>query len=158
MTDAQLALVLSGFSIAVAMLTFLWSVGWSIWLYRKTYHPKLRVTAVQALAGTLDGTIELISVAIANTGSVPVTLTSVAFRIVDDRNQQLLPKEWLEASFVPKRLEVGGHFQAPYSERDNLRKTLAKAFSRFEEDARWRIVAVASDAAGINYESNPVTI
>ena len=148
------------FAIAVSILTLLWSVGWSIWLYRTTHHPKLRVTACLTLAATHDDTIEnLISVAIANTGSLPVTITSLAFRIVGDRKkQQLLPTVWLQPSVLPKPLEVGGYFQAPYSDREELRKTLADAFSRFDEDARWRIVAVASDAAGISYESKPVTI
>ena len=160
MTDTQTALVLSGVSITVALLTLVWSAVWSIWLYRNTQRPKLRVTASPAFAATHDDTVmQLVSVAIVNTGAVPLTVTSVALRICDDpQKQQLLPVEWLQGSLLPKRLEVGEHFQPPFAERGGLRTTLGKAFPRSQADSTWTLVAVATDATGTKYESARVTI
>ena len=160
MTEAQVALVLSAIAIAVAVLTSLWSAGWAIWFYRRTHRPKLRVTASPALAGTHDDTVvELLSVVIANNGPVPLTLTNLAFRILgDSQDRQLLPREWLHSSFLPKRLDVGELIQAPYVERQSLRSTLVKDLAQSQDDARWTIIAVANDATGAKYESKAVTI
>lgn len=159
MTDSQVALVLSGVSIAVAVLSLLWSAAWSIWLYRKTHRPALRVQAAGGLAATSDGVLELVSVAVANTGTVPLTLTSLAFRVCDDKERrQVVPREWLHAPFLPCRLDVGALAQAPHAEREGIRRTLAEAFPQDKDDAMWRLVAVAGDAAGARWESVPFTV
>ena len=159
MTDTEVAIVTSRISLAVAGLAFLWSIVWSIWLYRKTHHPQLRVTATQALAGSGNGTVELVSVAIVNSGAVPSTITSVAFRILGDgEKRQVLPGEWLSPAFLPKHLDIGEQLQAPYADRKALRATIATELSGFAADARCTLVAVVKDATGRRYESNAVKI
>ena len=159
MTDSQLALVMSGVSIAVAVLTLLWTATWSIWIYRKTHRPAMRVRAGRALAATNDGVVELVSVAVANIGAVPVTLTTLAFRVEEEKERrQVVPRVWLQTPFLPYRMDMGGLAQAPHVERQGIRQTLAKVFPQDNDDATWRIVAVAADAAGERWESGPFTV
>ncbi len=157
MTDSQLALVLSGVSIVIALAAARWSVGWSTWLYRRTHRPTLTVKLSWALVPNAAG--QFLTASVTNTGTVAVTLRGITFRAADDpKRQQLIPTEWIHCS-LPKRLEIGESWDAPLVSPVDLHKALTESFVQLRaRNGSWRVVAVARDAADTKYLSAPIEI
>jgi hypothetical protein len=111
MSDAQLALILSGASFVVALASILWTIGWSIWQHRRLYHPRLTVLAASALPVWPGGAGEwCVSVTVVNDGAIAVTVTSVKFVVRDDAKRRgIFPTQWvrLEPQNLPIKLEPG---------------------------------------------------
>jgi hypothetical protein len=67
-------LVVAVVAAVVSLLSFAWTIGWSVWQHRRLTEPRLKVTSGFAV---LAGRPSAFSVAAVNVGQVPVTIASV---------------------------------------------------------------------------------
>lgn len=100
------------FALALSVISFAWTVGWSAWLYRRPYRTSLYVTVSDYFdhdfngAGALrtvipSATYRAILVRITNNGVAPLTVAAVRIRLarrsVGRRREEefFIPSEWI---------------------------------------------------------------
>jgi hypothetical protein len=96
---ALAALIVAVVSGTLAVLTFGWTIGWSIWQHRQTTRPKLFVAGSFAVLGT-DPPERVFETRAVNDGLVPVTL-SVASSEVEGVTDQVIWLNYLSQSPAP---------------------------------------------------------
>lgn len=146
MSRTDLALIISGISLGVALATFVWRIAFDVWLDRA----RVKVTLAElSLTGPGSKPSEVYVVTATNRGRQPTTVTSLWlvfgrpyrgwWRVV----RYLLPRklrkrlftqgimlpdtQWLALnSTLPKRLDVGEQVHTYYS-REAVHKNLKKS-------------------------------
>jgi hypothetical protein len=73
---ALAALIVAIVTGTLAVLSFAWTIGWSIWQHRATTRPALAVTGSFAIIAT-DPPREVFAIKAVNDGPIPVTVTGV---------------------------------------------------------------------------------
>lgn len=141
---------LSIIAISLSALTFLWTIGWSIYTHRQSTRPNVVVRgtfAVPIYPGGAAGAVS-IDVTVTNTGQMPVTISSVAFEI-QGQQQTLAVMEWLVESPRPLPIPLGSgdHWHA-LVEAERLTGSLLQQYG---PTATRRIRPVAKDPAGGRY-------
>lgn len=74
------ALVISIVALTLALLSFLWTIGWSIYTHRKTTHPQVQVEGRFSVLGT-DPVMTTYGFIVVNEGVVPATITSASVEV-----------------------------------------------------------------------------
>jgi hypothetical protein len=156
-TRRSVAVTLSVLAIVIAGLSFVWTVVWSVYTHRRQTTPSVVVSVSFALplyAGGRAGE-QAIDVTATNTGSLPVTLTSVRFEI-EGRDEGLVPLEWLMQSPgpLPVTLRSGEQWNALValaSITGSLRERFGATGTR---RVRRRVRARIGDSAGRAYRSD----
>src|SRR5262245_31629593 len=143
MTDSQLALILSASSATVALMSFTWSIGWSVWQFRRLHRPRLTVLVTNALPMPRFGGVGpwCVGVTIVNDGAIAVTLTSLKFVVRDDvQRQGLFPMTWVncDPTALPLKLMPGERWNG-LTERHLLIETLHEHFGDRSEFETWVI-------------------
>ena len=145
-----MATALSIIAICISALTFLWTIGWSIYTHRRATQPSIVVFGTFAAPVYPGGNMgePSVDVTVTNTGSVPVTISSVAFE-VQGRGETLVVMEWLVQSPrpLPIPLGPGDHWHA-LVEIERLTGSLRQQYG---PTAPSRIRPVARDPAGGSY-------
>jgi hypothetical protein len=153
MTDVQLALIVSAASAAVAVVSFVWTIGWSIWQHRQLYQPRLTVLAANALPVGPQGAGEwCVKVTVVNDGGVAITLTTVKFMVRSDPHRRgVFPTFWVhtEPHPLPLKLTPGDRWTG-LTERREIHALLRENFGERSEFALW---VVAIDAADRSYRT-----
>src|SRR5690242_9801224 len=132
MTDAQLALLVSASSATVALLSVTWTIGWSVWQYRRLHRPRVTVLAANALPtyGPRGAGEWCVSVTVVNDGAVAITLTGLKFVVRNDRQRRgLFPRQWAhtEPQSLPVKLTPGDRWLG-LTEQKALSETLREQF------------------------------
>lgn len=141
MTIVSTAVELSIVAIAISGAALAWTIGWSVYTHRRATRPSLTVRAsfgIPVYGGELGE--QAISVTVANTGSVPTTVTGVHFEIGGAR-QTLAPFELQDPRPLPTVLAGGEHWHGMVA----LEGITASLRQRFGGGSQ-RIRAVARDA------------
>ena len=155
MDKNTVALAISGLSLAIAFVSLSWTIAWSIWLYRRSNRPSLRVVSEFGFLQVSGLALDVITTSVTNVGQVPVTIRGIALRVKNDRKrQQLIPYEWLHAS-LPVKLETGEHWDAPMIQRENFVKHLQESFSEEASGSprSWKLLTFCRDAADHHHVS-----
>lgn len=93
--------VLSIIAVSIAALTFLWTIAWSIYTHREASRPRVVVLGAFALPLVNDQPgPTCVGVTVANTGRVPVTVSSVMFQL-ERRVETLAVTEWFSQTESP---------------------------------------------------------
>jgi hypothetical protein len=148
MTDAQLALIVSGASAMVAVASFVWTIGWSVWQHRRLHHPRVTVLAADALPVWPGGSGEwCVSVTIVNDGAVAVTITSVKFVVRDDTKRRgLFPTQWVRTDPQPLPIKLTpGDKWTGLADHASIASTLRDNFGHRSEFKLWVVVTDAAD-------------
>jgi hypothetical protein len=114
------ATTLSIIAISLSTLTLLWTIGWSVYTHRQSTRPSVIVLgrAERFYPGRAPPGVPvdvlprlMVDVTVANTGQVPVTISSVAFEI-DGQRETLPVWEWMTQSPhpLPTPLAPGGYW------------------------------------------------
>jgi hypothetical protein len=145
------ATALSIIAISLSALTFLWTIGWSLYTHRRSTRPSVLVSGSFALPLSEGGEAgaTAVDVTVTNTGQVAVTISSVAFEI-EGRDETLAILEWPVQSPrpLPTPLATGDHWTG-LVEAGRLVGSLVQQYG----PTRRRIRPVASDPAGNRYRS-----
>ena len=154
MTDAQLALILSAAATVIALLSFFWTIGWSIWQHRRLHKPRVTVIANNAFPAVPGRPLGewCVGITAVNDGAIPVTLTSLKFLLRDDpKNRGLFPLAWLhvEPQHIPIKLAPGERWSG-LTELKPLAETLREHFG---ERAQYDLWVVLTDAADRTYRT-----
>lgn len=153
MTDNQIALILSAASATVAVISFVWTIFWSIWQHRRLHQPRLTVIATNALPVAPGITGEwCIGVTVVNDGGVAVTLTSIKFMVRNDAERRgLFPPTWNACQPHQKPIKLApGERWAGLTDLAAMRHVLRETFGQRPEYALW---VVAIDAADRTYRA-----
>ena len=149
MTDSQLALIVAAGSAAVAVVSFLWTIGWSVWQHRQLHHPRLTVCAANALpAFGPHGVGEwCVSVTVVNDGGVAVTITSLKCVVRNDAKRRgIFPTKWVhsEPHLLPIKLTPGDRWSG-LTEQEPLVEILRQHFGERKRFDLWVVVTDAAD-------------
>lgn len=150
MTDAQLALIISVGSAGLALVSFVWTIGWSVWQHRRLNRPRLTVRAADALpVGPGGAGASCISVTVVNDGAVAVTVTTLKFGVRDDARRRGIFPPWVHAEPQPLPVKLGpGDRWTGLTELKALASTLVENFGQRPTFKLWVVVI---DAANREY-------
>lgn len=145
-----MATVLSLIAITISGLTFIWTIGWSVYTHRRATRPDIVVLATFALPVYPGGGLGVpsVDVTVTNTGSVPVTISSVAFEI-QGRGETLIVMEWLTQS--PRPLPVPLAPSEHWTGLVETERLTGSLLQQFGADTSRRIRPIASDPARGTY-------
>jgi hypothetical protein len=146
-----MATALSIIALLISGLTFLWTIGWSIYTHRRATSPSIIVLGTFAVPVYPGGGVGVpcVDVTVTNTGRVPVTISSVAFEIDGRRGETLVVMEWLAQSPRPLPIPL-----APSEHWTGLVETerlTGSLLQQFGPSAPRRLRPTASDPAGGSY-------
>ena len=146
---ALAALIVAVVAATISVLSFLWTVGWSIYTHRRATRPAVTVRSawtIPVFGGSLGE--QMIGVTATNDGVVPVELTSFKFEI-RGRSETLTMIDWAlqVPQPLPVRLEPGGYWTGHARIRD-LTESLS---GRWPEASSWRLRPVVTDASDREY-------
>ena len=115
-------------ALGLSLAAFLWTVGWSLWLYRRSSRPRLIARARLAVTSYPTGNPQqCLSLEATNSGSIPVTLNSVVIEI-EGRGETILVTHWLhQHPDLPARLDPGAGVWTGFADLDDLRRHLTDA-------------------------------
>jgi hypothetical protein len=74
------ALVISIVALTLALLSFLWTIGWSIYTHRKTTRPQVQVEGRFSVLGT-EPVMRTYGFIVVNDGLVPATISSASVEV-----------------------------------------------------------------------------
>ncbi|MBA2360333.1 MAG: hypothetical protein H0V79_05215 [Actinobacteria bacterium] len=150
---ALAALIVAIAAATVALLSFAWSIGWSIYQHRQLTRGKLHVTANY---GYLTGPgVKGFSVSATNEGAVPVTLNSVTIE-VPGIEEQLFIVAWILQNPAPlAHLLTPGATWLGFADLDDIMRAIA---SRAPGRPPWKVRVGVKDAAGRTYHAPRVSI
>lgn len=150
---ALAALIVAIAAATVALLSFAWSIGWSIYQHRQLTRGKLLVTAGYGYL-TAPG-IPGFSVSATNQGAVPVTLNSVTIQMPGTKDRLLIAR-WLLQNPAPlAHLLTPGATWHGFADLDDIKRALAMKIRR---PPPWKVRVAMNDAAGRAYYARRVTI
>lgn len=170
MTRAEIALLISLFSLGVALATFLWRIVFDVFLDA----PRVKVTLkAMSIGGGPGGLVDVYIVTATNGGRQPTRLTSLWLvggrpsRWWTNWTRRIMPKKWRERFFsqgllmeqpewsrlttrLPTRLDVGDQAHAYYT-RENVHRA-------FKEEPYRKIFGTAGVATGKARDSRPIRL
>jgi hypothetical protein len=149
-----LELTLAVAAIVISALTFLWTVGWSVYTYRRATRPSLTVQATWG-AAVLGGQVSnmAFNITATNTGQAAVALTSAKLLIREaPKGTSVAPIDWIvqTPASLPIRLEPGGHWNG-LLDAASVKATLDRHQGH---RGRWHVCPVLSDSAGRTYRAD----
>jgi hypothetical protein len=148
-----LALVVAIVAVTVSLLSFAWTIGWSIYQHRKVTRGQLHVSTDLEFMKRL-GAIGFF-VTVTNQGVVPVTVASVYVEVANPTRSVFI-REWIAESPGPlDQLLQPGALWFGFADRAGVERQLAK-ISSGQPPSTLRIGV--KDAAGRTYFSNRVKI
>jgi hypothetical protein len=150
MTDAKLALIISVGSAGLALVSFVWTIGWSVWQHRRLNHPRLTVLATNALPVGPGGAGEwCISVTVVNDGAVAVTVTTLKFVVRGDASRRGLFPPWVneEPQPLPVKLAPGDRWTG----LADLKSLVSTLVENFGQRSTFNLLVVGIDAANREY-------
>jgi hypothetical protein len=146
----NVALTLSIIAIAIALLSFCWSVGWSIYQHRKATRVRLYVTAAFQVS-----VLPAIEITATNIGPVPVTITGVLASIEGAKPKAVVEKWFQQAEPLPQLLTTGSTWTG-LLDSDRLVELLS---IRVRKPGAWKLIFEVMDAAdGTHRASNRITL
>jgi hypothetical protein len=171
MTQADVALLISLFSLGVALATFLWRIVFDVLLDAPQVKVTLRAMAIGG--GQTGGLVHVYIVTATNRGRRPTRVTSLWLvggrpgRWWRDWTRRVMPKGWRDSFFahgvlmeqpewsrlntrIPTRLDVGDQAHAYYTQ-DNVHRS-------FREGPYRQIFGTAGVATGRTRDSRPIRL
>ncbi len=152
---ALAALIVAIAAATVALLSFAWSVGWSVWQHRRLTRPEVKVRGhFGVIPGLLQGET-IFGIGAANVGQVPVTLNGVSATAKGAASQLTLVAFKVQApSPLPLTLGPGEKWDGMV-DGEGFRAAIA---SLEAGDPPWEIRVAVKDAADGHYESEWIHI
>ena len=135
---------LSIIAIGISVLTFVWTIAWSIHIHRRATRPGAKVKGSFAYVPTLAR--PCLSITVTNTGAVTITITSARFAI-EGKTERLVPINWVVQT--PKPLSV---VLAPGERWEGI-ADVSSMQNRYGGDGGWRVQPVVADSAGREYRA-----
>ena len=138
---------LAAISASISVLALMWTVGWSVWLYKQTQKPRVKVVLFPAMTINLPP-VWIIYATVVNTGFVPITIQNVVLQVGGER-ATLLPREWMGAGTFPKLLKGGECISTAPAVYAELYAKLRDTFPKCQDaNETWTVVAIANEASG----------
>jgi hypothetical protein len=142
---------LSIIAISISVLTFAWTIAWSIYTHRRATQPGVKVKGSFAtpVYGPALGA-PCLGITVTNTGAVTITITSARFAI-DGKQETLAPIAWVMQTPepLPVVLAPGGHWDG-LADADLMHNSLVRQYGG---DGGWRLQPVVADSAGREYRA-----
>jgi hypothetical protein len=152
---ATAALVVAVVAVCVSLLTFGWTIGWSVWQHRKTTSPQVTVDGSFAVLGT-EPTQTVYGITAVNDGVVPVTLTG-AFAEVEGASNWFVIWRFIMQS--PENLSTvlgpGEHWKG-FMAADEFRQGVAEIGSELRPP--WRVRVGVTGAGRKHFRSEWFTL
>jgi hypothetical protein len=152
------ALTLSIVAIAIAFLSFLWSIGWSIYQHQQTTRGRLYANASTSMIfGPMLPAHPVVDVTVTNAGVLPVTLTSVVGHVKEAPKMQLaFVAAWQFQTPKPLPLKLGpGESWSGHHDPVEVQHGAAKvAPGRTTHTVKF----IARDAANRSHEGNSLKL
>lgn len=136
---------LSIIAISISVLTFAWTIAWSIHTHRRATRPGAKVKG--SFAYVPDLARPCLGVTVTNTGAVTITITSACFAI-EGKTERLVPIDWVVQK--PKPLSV---VLAPGERWEGIADASSMQNYQYGGDGGWRVQPIVSDAAGREYRA-----
>jgi hypothetical protein len=152
--NENIAAPLAQAALIIALVSFCWSVVWSVYQFRQQNQRQLRVRKGQGwwIAPDWEHTPFItIDVTAVNTGNVPITVNAVHARIVGGHSWPI--ENWLHQEPTPLGSRaVLGRGEAWIGRLNMKDFTVRVKRERWGMPGPWRIVFGVTDAAGNTYE------
>jgi hypothetical protein len=145
-----MALTFSIIAIVLAIVSFGWSVGWSIYQHRTATRVRLYATAAFQVSWP-----PVIEITATNTGPVPVTITGVLASI-EGTQPKAVVQWWVQQSEPLPQLLTTGTTWTGLLDQDRLVEALS---IRVHKAGAWELIFEVMDAAdGTHRASNQITL
>jgi hypothetical protein len=145
-------------AIIISAAALVWTVGWSIYCYRRANKPRVSTRAAQSFPvyDLPDGGKQLgdatISLTATNTGPQAVTISSVKFIVRGGpKGAAVVPLDWVAETprELPVRLQPGDHWIG----LAHARSVKASIDSHLGPRERWYVSPVVTDTADRKYRA-----
>ena len=149
---ALAALIVAVVAATVALLSFVWTIGWSVWQHRRLANPHVKLQAFFAILPNRPG-FNGLSLTATNVGHVTVTITSARIVVAGVKRHLALVTWTLQTPGpLPIVLEPGRAWDG-IVDADEIQRGLATLGA---SHPRAKVRAVVKDAAGGEYASGVI--
>jgi hypothetical protein len=145
-------------AIVISAAALIWSVGWSIYCYRRANRPRVSARAAWSFPvyDSLDGGSRLgdatVSLTATNTGPLPVTVSGVKFIVRGGpRGTSFVPLDWVaqSPSPLPVVLQPGDHWTG-LAHAGSVKASIDRNLGPRRQ---WKVSPVVSDTADRKYRA-----
>ncbi len=142
-------------AVTLSLVSFGWTIGWSIWQHRRTTSPQLDVRGSFAVLG-LEPPVHAFEIRAANTGLVPATVTNAFAEVEGASRHCVFARYFMQTPGNLSRVIPSGEHWSGLLRVEDFREAIHELAGT--RPPPWRVTVGVTDAAGKTYRSKPIEV